>query len=89
MTRMRFFTVTAVGRFTLLSDRLGVVGLRERKAGGGGRCGKLYLVKAETLDESGRMVVPVPRGLVTFRIRIGMLARITCSMVNGWMTSDP
>lgn len=40
-------------------------------------------------DVSGKMIVPPPLGFSTFLIRIGILARITCSIVNGWMTSDP
>ena len=89
MTRMRFFTVTAVGRFARLARVLLMPDFRERNAGGVGRRGEAILVDEQAFVESGRIVVPVPLGLVTFLIRIGMLSRITCSMVNGCMTSDP
>ena len=38
---------------------------------------------------SGEIKVPEPRGFVTFLIRIGILAWMTCCMVKGCMTSEP
>lgn len=38
---------------------------------------------------SGKMIVPLPLGFSTFLIRIGMADRIACSIVKGWMTSEP
>ena len=89
MTRMRFFTVTAVGRFARLVRVLLMRDCGGRNAGGVGRRGEVILVEAEAFIESGRIVVPVPLGFVTFLIRIGILSRITCSIVNGCITSDP
>ena len=37
---------------------------------------------------SGTIFVPLPRGLVTFRIRIGIRARIACSIVKAAKGSD-
>ena len=89
MTRMRFFTVTAVGRFARLVWVPLMPDFWERNAGGVGRRGGVMSVEAGAFVESGRIVVPVPLGFVTFLIRIGMLSRITCSIVNGCITSEP
>ena len=89
MTRMRFFTVTAVGRFARLVRVLMVPDLWERNVGGVGSRGEVILLEIGVFMDSGRIVVPVPRGFVTFLILIGMLSRMTCSIVDGCMTSDP
>lgn len=38
---------------------------------------------------SGKMMVPSPHGFPTFLILMGIRARMTWSMVKGWMTSEP
>ena len=80
---MEFLVVTAVGRLL--------------------RCWRMESVKANLMClggcvgvsspfrdiVSGKMMVPSPRGFSTFLILMGMRARMTCSIVKGWMTSEP
>lgn len=84
MTRILCLIVNAVGRLGHLSSD-NKLALRVRN----------NLEPWLDIDElrlpgtSGEIKVPEPRGFVTFLIRIGILAWMTCCMVKGWMTSDP
>src|SRR3954451_19078462 len=74
MTKILCLMVTAVGRFGLCMK----LGLRVRNRRGS--CPGVVL--SSSAVESGKIMVPLFFGFMTFLMRMGILARMTCSMVN-------
>lgn len=87
MTRMLCLMVTAVGRLTRPSaiPRPEFCGRNNKEV-------EVFAVnvgrREETSLGSGTIFVPLPRGLLTFRIRIGICARMACSIVKAARRSD-
>ena len=86
ITSMFFLVVTAVGRFNLLLVR-GWTDVRDLVVIIVDAASTVPTVETVALG-AGKIIVPVPCGLLTFFIRIGIRSRMTCSIVKAKESAD-